>query len=1070
MTRTTYLTGLLFLLVSFLAPALRAQSVGVNTTTPDASAALDVSSTTQGMLVPRLTTAQRTAVSSPATGLLVFDSTTGSFWFYSGAAWTEITVGTTSPWSTLGSDIYKTNSGGVGIGTSDPTALLHVSDGNFLTTGTFGSGPSLSSSGAGTRMLFYPQKAAFRAGHVNSTEWNDANIGDYSIAAGYTSKASSSGTVALGNNAEATAENAVALGYFSRASGSKSFAVGEYATASGTNSTAFGYFSVASGERSFTVGENTIASGRNSTALGYFTIASGEKSFALGENTMASGKNAMALGSFTIASGDNTFAANRSTIAPSFGETVFGQYNTTYAAVSPTSWNTADRLFSIGNGTTGSNTSDALVVLKSGNIGIGSSTPTNKLEVNGTTKTTSLQITNGANNGYVLQSDASGISSWVNPTTLSNGNWTTSGSNQYSALSGNIGIGTTSPTNKLDIQSSSSITANVQSSGSNAYIKTAAPSGSEDGLLFSTYASGSTSTRWLFGKSNGSESGSNAGSDFFINRYSDAGAFLSQPFRIARSTGYVGIGGASASTALEVNGTTKTTNFQMTSGATNGYLLQSDASGNGAWVNQSVLAPTSIRDTDADTKIQVEETADEDKIHFDMNGTEYLVLDAGRIYTKNTGLSVFIGENAGAADDLVDNQNVGIGYGAMDVNTSGAGNVAIGKDAMGANTSGALNVAVGRNALSKNTSGVFNTAIGPDVMLDNTTGYFNTALGYGALADNQDGIINVALGANALHSIISGDRNVAIGVEAGYNATGSDNVFIGNETAYDETGSNKLYIDNSNTTSPLIWGDFSSNYVNINGNLGIGTTTPTQAKLVINGSASTNIGNYGYLNSAGNNGTGSGTNAYSLYASARVAATEFNAFSDARIKNIQGLSDSRADLNTLLSIEITDYKLKDYIDKGNKFYKKVIAQQVEKVYPQAVSTITDVVPDIYQLAEIKDGYIALTNTLKAGDKVKLIFGERTEVVVISAANASGFKVNLPDQGKVFVYGREVSDFHTVDYEALSMLNISATHELVKMINNQSEAISALQTDNQAMKSDIKIIKAALQHNAIITEK
>jgi hypothetical protein len=67
-----------------------AQSVGIGTTTPAASARLDVSSTTQGMLVPRMTTAQRTAIANPAKGLLVFDNTTSSFWFYNGTVWANL--------------------------------------------------------------------------------------------------------------------------------------------------------------------------------------------------------------------------------------------------------------------------------------------------------------------------------------------------------------------------------------------------------------------------------------------------------------------------------------------------------------------------------------------------------------------------------------------------------------------------------------------------------------------------------------------------------------------------------------------------------------------------------------------------------------------------------------------------------------------------------------------------------------------------------------------------------------------------------------------------------------------
>jgi len=56
---------------------------------------------------------------------------------------------------------------------------------------------------------------------------------------------------------------------------------------------------------------------------------------------------------------------------------------------------------------------------------------------------------------------------------------------------------------------------------------------------------------------------------------------------------------------------------------------------------------------------------------------------------------------------------------------------------------------------------------------------------------------------------------------AGYNNTGSGNIFIGNYAGYSETGSDKLYIDNSSTGLPLIFGDFSSDFIKINGNLGV---------------------------------------------------------------------------------------------------------------------------------------------------------------------------------------------------------------------------------------------------------
>lgn len=77
----------------FLTSAMAQNNVGVGTTTPNASAALDVQSTTQGILVPRMTAAQRTAIASPATGLLVYQTDgTAGFYFYNGA-WTSLSGG-----------------------------------------------------------------------------------------------------------------------------------------------------------------------------------------------------------------------------------------------------------------------------------------------------------------------------------------------------------------------------------------------------------------------------------------------------------------------------------------------------------------------------------------------------------------------------------------------------------------------------------------------------------------------------------------------------------------------------------------------------------------------------------------------------------------------------------------------------------------------------------------------------------------------------------------------------------------------------------------------------------------
>ena len=243
-----------------------------------------------------------------------------------------------------------------------------------------------------------------------------------------------------------------------------------------------------------------------------------------------------------------------------------------------------------------------------------------------------------------------------------------------------------------------------------------------------------------------------------------------------------------------------------------------------------------------------------------------------------------------------------------------------------------------------------------------------------------------------------------------------------------------------------------------NGNVGIGTNNPTRAKLEISGGVNQTVRQYGFLN-LGNPtgkfdvpGPDAVTVPYSIWADKRIAAEEFNAFSDERLKDIQGRSDSALDLRTLLSIEITDYRNKDVITKGNGTYKKVTGQQVEKVFPQAVSKHTEVVPDIYQQASIADGWVTLATDLKKGERVKLITenGEGIyEVLEVAEGRfRTGFK---PEGNRIFVYGREVNDFLTVDYGAISMLNVSATQQIKK---EKDEEVKALQEENAGLRSQL----------------
>lgn len=117
-----------------------AQSVGIGTTTPNASAQLDVSSTTKGLLIPRMTGAQRRAIPSPVSGLMVYQTdseafpfkTVSGYYIYRVDTWNTLLDNEDSYWTKLGAPNFVYNSGdSIGIGTSSPNERLHLNNGSF---------------------------------------------------------------------------------------------------------------------------------------------------------------------------------------------------------------------------------------------------------------------------------------------------------------------------------------------------------------------------------------------------------------------------------------------------------------------------------------------------------------------------------------------------------------------------------------------------------------------------------------------------------------------------------------------------------------------------------------------------------------------------------------------------------------------------------------------------------------------------------------------------------------------------------------------------------------------------
>lgn len=273
-------------------------------------------------VLTRTTRASAEARTNVIKGDHCYDTLAQEILLYNGSAWVALAE------SGGGTLDQSYDFGGSGSGreiVADAGAVKISGEDGLLVTGTFGSGTDSEWSGAGTGMFFNPKKAAFRAGYVDGTQWDNTNVGDYS--------------------------------------------------------TAFGTTNIASGEASFAGGDQTIASGYSSFSYGSGTTeASGDNSFAIGDGAIASGEfsvsfNGNASGGFSLATGAGTEASGLASTAmgsgatsKSYGETAIGLFNTDYTPTSTSTWSATDRLFVVGNGQNSGTKSDALIIQKNGNL------------------------------------------------------------------------------------------------------------------------------------------------------------------------------------------------------------------------------------------------------------------------------------------------------------------------------------------------------------------------------------------------------------------------------------------------------------------------------------------------------------------------------------------------------------------------------------------------------------------------------------------------------------------------------------------------------------------------------
>jgi len=262
------------------------------------------------------------------------------------------------------------------------------------------------------------------------------------------------------------------------------------------------------------------------------------------------------------------------------------------------------------------------------------------------------------------------------------------------------------------------------------------------------------------------------------------------------------------------------------------------------------------------------------------------------------------------------------------------------------------------------------------------------------------------------------------------------------------------------------------------GNVGIGTTNPTKGKLEVSGVGVAQSISYKYITGRmafekdQNPGEvhGNQSASYSIWADDRIATTELNLTSDGRTKNVIGLSDSRQDLETLNKLQVTDYTLIDEVKNGVRPQKKLVGQQVQKVYPQAVNVTEDFIPNVYSISistvyDEKQKRLTISipkpHGLVAGDTVRLIDAQGDqEVEVLKVDNAQTFTVTSDRGSKnVFVYGKRVDDFLLLDYGAIAMLNLSATQELAKRLATQQSRLTIAQQTVQHQLAELAAVEA-----------
>lgn len=364
----------LFTLVCF---NLSFSQVGIGTTTPDASSMLDIESSTSGLLIPRMTEAQRLGITAPANGLLVYQTNTSSgFWYYNGSSWVNLSFSGAEKINDLAdgkSDDDGTDNGSSIFLGQDAGRFDDSSDNQNTAVGF--SAMEFNNTGDGNVAMGYEVLQMNNSGRFNVSigyrTLNENTIGGNNVAIGFSSMRDNTeggANIALGNNtlrSNTSGDNNIAVGnsaMLNAVNGEDNIAIGRSALyqATGSENIAMGYEASrfnTTGRRNIAIGDQSLRANQD----GEYNIAIGYRSLSNGVSTNGN----VALGRFSLR--NNTADNNTAVGRTSMPSNTTGTNNSAFGYLAMFSNITGNDNVAVGNFALGENTNG------SGNIAIGNS-------------------------------------------------------------------------------------------------------------------------------------------------------------------------------------------------------------------------------------------------------------------------------------------------------------------------------------------------------------------------------------------------------------------------------------------------------------------------------------------------------------------------------------------------------------------------------------------------------------------------------------------------------------------------------------------------------------------------